>query len=285
VEVNVTDPRLLEAVERLINVAIEREILRKFKQLASSDISQKDSGELVTIADRRAEDLLSDELTKLIPGSTVVGEEAAAEDPRILLNIGDSGPVWIVDAIDGTENFAAGSPRFAVVVALAVDGVVRKSWIVAPLLGTTAVATAGQGASINGVPARVARSDRLRHLDVSAPQPRWWSRTQRSMINSLSGCGVALCFFDVAGLEYLELASGRRSATVLTWEAPWDHAAGVLLHAEAGGVSLTGAGEPYRIGGANALPMVVAGNFATAVALRDALNARTKDAVTASSDS
>jgi fructose-1,6-bisphosphatase/inositol monophosphatase family enzyme len=271
--VKVFDAGLAAAVERLIALTVEREIMPRFGRLAASDLVQKKTGGLVTTVDRRAEDLLSEELVKLLPGSTVIGEEAVAEDPSLLLRLRQSAPAWIIDPIDGTENFAAGSPRFSVVVALAVDGEVTASWIIAPLLGVAGVAMAGGGAFINGTPARVAKaSDQLRHLDVSTSQPRWWSPAQRRMINSLSRAGVALCFFDAVGLEYLELAGGRRRAAVFTWEQPWDHAAGILLHAEAGGVSLTASGGSFRVTGDNSLPVVVAGSAATAAAIQRALN-------------
>ena len=76
--------------------------------------------------------------------------------------------------------------------------------------------------------------------------------------NAMSQAVVALCFFDTSGLEYIELAAGRRSAMVLTWEFPWDHAAGLLLHAEAGGVAMARDGRGFALAGGNALPFVAA---------------------------
>jgi fructose-1,6-bisphosphatase/inositol monophosphatase family enzyme len=90
-------------------------------------------------------------------------------------------------------------------------------------------------------------------------------------MSGVCATGVSLCFFDISGLEYVELAAGRRQAMLVTWELPWDHAAGLLLHAEAGGVSLSGEG-PFRLAGGNELPFVVAPNLDLAHALRDAMN-------------
>jgi fructose-1,6-bisphosphatase/inositol monophosphatase family enzyme len=58
---------------------------------------------------------------------------------------------------------------------------------------------------------------------------------------------------------------------IVTWENPWDHAAGLLLHAEAGGVALTAAGEPFQLAGGNALPLVVAPDAATATSVHAAM--------------
>ena len=80
-----------------------------------------------------------------------------------------------------------------------------------------------------------------------------------------------MSYLDTSGIEYVELASGRRSAMVLTWELPWDHAAGLLLHAEAGGVTVTADGLPFRLSGGNRMPFVVASDPQIAAALNAAL--------------
>jgi fructose-1,6-bisphosphatase/inositol monophosphatase family enzyme len=81
----------------------------------------------------------------------------------------------------------------------------------------------------------VAQPGALRHLNVLLPQQKWWNIEQRSQFNGLFAAGISPAFFDCAGLHYVELASGRHTAMIMPWEYPWDHAAGLLLHAEAGG--------------------------------------------------
>jgi fructose-1,6-bisphosphatase/inositol monophosphatase family enzyme len=136
-----------------------------------------------------------------------------------------------------------------------------------------ATATAGGGAFIEGRRLRVRTpQDGLRHLDVVVPQSKWWTPEQRARFNALSHAPVALSYLDTSGLEYVELAAGRRGAMVLSWENPWDHAAGLLLHAEAGGVTTTRDGSPFRLTGGNALPFVAAPDAATTDALHRALS-------------
>jgi fructose-1,6-bisphosphatase/inositol monophosphatase family enzyme len=72
-------------------------------------------------------------------------------------------------------------------------------------------------------------------------------------------------------LEYLEVAAGKRTAMILTWENCWEHAAGLLLVAEAGGHSMTLDGSPFRLSGVNALPFAVTADQASAEALRRVL--------------
>jgi fructose-1,6-bisphosphatase/inositol monophosphatase family enzyme len=76
--------------------------------------------------------------------------------------------------------------------------------------------------------------------------------------------GVAPRACGSAGLEYLAIARGELDATAFSWEAAWDHAAGLLLVEEAGGAHLTRAGEPFRITGGNDLPFTAARDAATA---------------------
>ena len=250
-----------DEVERLIRTVADREITGRFGRLTAADIAEKAPGDLITVADAAAEEALTAELSAMLPGSSVVGEEAVGADARVLGRLAGDGPVWVIDPIDGTHNFATDNPRFATLVALCQRGSVLASWTYAPALGLMATARAGAGAWINGDRVRLDASrsrNGLRHLDVCTPQHRWWTAENRARFNAMSRAGVALCFFDTSGLEYIELAAGRRSAMVLTWEFPWDHAAGLLLHAEAGGVAMARDGRGFSLAGGNALPFVVA---------------------------
>lgn len=259
-----TGPQLAFVTDSISRVAREL-IVPRFGRLTDAEVAEKSPGDLVTVADSDAERELGRLLVDLLPGSVVVGEEAVASDPAALQALSGPDPVWIIDPIDGTEAFATGSPRFATLVALAQGGRLLASWTVAPLLELTATAVAGRGAYLNSQRLRVARPTAgLRGLDVALPQPRWWGQQDRSRFNALFGTGISPAFFDTSGLAYLELAAGRRSAMLVNWELPWDHAAGLLLHAEAGGHTETAAGAAFELAGGNALPVAVAPDAETA---------------------
>ncbi|MEV4416303.1 inositol monophosphatase [Catellatospora sp. NPDC049609] len=267
------DAREVAEVEAAVRRVAAEQILPRYGRLDAADIAHKTSEtDLVTVADRAAEEELAKHLTALVPGSVMVGEEAVSADPGLLAAIDGDAPAWIVDPIDGTHNFVSGSPRFTTLVALAHRGRLLASWTFAPVLDLMAVATAGGGAYVDGQRVRVRPVEPvLRHLDVSVSPPVWWRPEERDGFHRLARHGVALSFFDTSGLEYIQLASGRRTAMVLTWELPWDHAAGLLLHAEAGGVAMTADGGEVRIGGGNVLPFLVAPDAATARLVLSAL--------------
>src|SRR4030095_3156841 len=103
-----------DRVTRLIQEAAAAEIMPRFRQLAAGDVREKAPGDLVTVADEAVEARLAPALEALLPGSVVVGEEAAAADPNLLNRLFDDQPVWIIDPVDGTSNFAEGRPAFAV---------------------------------------------------------------------------------------------------------------------------------------------------------------------------
>ena len=122
----------------------------RFRKLEPGHVIEKAAGDLVTIADRAAEERLTAALHDLMPGSTVVGEEAVAADAALLDRLLGEQHVWIIDPIDGTTNFIEGRNEFAVMVCLARKGELVASWIHRPVTGATAIAEAGGGAWIDG---------------------------------------------------------------------------------------------------------------------------------------
>ena len=240
-----------DRVTRLIEEAAAAEIMPRFRRLAAADVREKGPGDLVTIADEAVEARLAPLLTSLVPGSIVVGEEAAAADPNLLNRLLDDRPVWIIDPVDGTSNFAEGRPAFAVMVALVRGVDVLAAWIHDPVGARTAVAAAGEGAWLGG-----------RRLAV-APRPVdagdmagvllsgfFGSRELGRRIDARRNRVRALRSMRCAGLEYLRLASGEMHFSLFTKLMPWDHAPGVLLHREAGGHAAYlegGAYEPAAI--------------------------------------
>ncbi|MEV6314446.1 inositol monophosphatase family protein [Streptomyces sp. NPDC051776] len=258
--------RHLFDVEEALRAAAAAEIMPRFRQLAAHEIVEKTGPhDLVTIADRLAEEHLTASLTKLLPGSVVVGEEAVHADRGVLAELSGESPVWIVDPVDGTRQFVHGDPGFTTLVALAHRGEVLASWTYAPaLLGLMAVAVRGTGATLDGVPLRAGQPEADAVLEVAVSHPDFTTPEEDAALARLEVEGVAPRPCGSAGLEYLRVAQGALAAVAFGWENPWDHAAGLLLVEEAGGVSATVAGEPFRIAGGNALPFTAARDEATA---------------------
>ncbi|WP_037861147.1 inositol monophosphatase family protein [Streptomyces sp. NRRL S-340] len=252
-------------VEEAVRKAAAAEIMPRFRRLAEHEIDQKSGPhDLVTDADRLAERYLTDTLAALLPGSLVVGEEAVHADPAVYGAIGGDAPVWIVDPVDGTRQFVHGDPGFCTLVALTLRGTVLASWTYAPALDRLATAVRGRGARLDGEPLRAGTPEPGRALQVATSHPDYTTDAQKRALHGLWTDGFAPRPCGSAGLEYLAVARGESDATAFTWEAAWDHAAGLLLVEEAGGTHLTLTGEPFRITGGNALPFTAARDTATA---------------------
>ncbi|MCZ4508485.1 inositol monophosphatase [Streptomyces sp. ActVer] len=252
-------------VEEAVRTAAATEIMPRFRQLAAHEIDEKTGPhDLVTDADRKAEEFLTEALVKLLPGSVVVGEEAVHANPATYEAIKGDAPVWIVDPVDGTRQFVHGDPGFCTLVALAHRGVLRASWTYAPARGQLAVAVRGKGALLDGEPLRAGSPAPGRDLEVATSHPDYTTDDQKRALLGLWTDGVGPRACGSAGLEYLAIARGELDAVAFSWEAAWDHAAGLLLVEEAGGAHLTLAGEPFRITGGNTLPFTAARDAATA---------------------
>jgi fructose-1,6-bisphosphatase/inositol monophosphatase family enzyme len=116
-------------VQRFVEEIAAEEIVPRFRCLADHEVQAKKGGEIVTAADIASEARLTRLLQDHLPGSHVVGEEGTSERPEVLDLLQGEDPVWLVDPVDGTANFAAGRPTFAVMVALVEKGAIRASWI------------------------------------------------------------------------------------------------------------------------------------------------------------
>ncbi|MFG3041199.1 inositol monophosphatase family protein [Streptomyces sp. NPDC048330] len=264
-----------DEVEEAVRKAAAAEITPRFRQLAAEDIVEKNGPhDLVTVADRAAEAHLTASLTALLPGSVVVGEEAVHADPAVYDALRGDAPVWIVDPVDGTRQFVHGDPAFCTLVALAHHGEVLASWTFAPALDEMAVAVRGRGATLDGRPLRSGSPAPGAVVEVATSHPDYTTPDQKKALLGLDTEGVRRRPCGSAGLEYLAVARGALDAIAFTWEYAWDHAAGLLLVAEAGGADTTIAGEPFRITGGNALPFTAARDAATAERIRGLLGGR-----------
>ncbi|WP_327660785.1 MULTISPECIES: inositol monophosphatase family protein [unclassified Streptomyces] len=257
--------KLVTGVEDIVRAAAAAEITPRFRQLAADEIEEKSAPhDLVTVADKRAEEYLTRELAALLPGSVVVGEEAVAADPGSYEALQGTAPVWIVDPVDGTRQFVHGDPGFCTLVALALDGVVLASWTYAPALDEMAVAVRGRGARLNGEVLHAGPPAPGTDLRVATSHPDFTTDEQKRSLLGLRTDGVAPRPCGSAGLEYLGIARGTVDAIAFGWELAWDHAAGILLVEEAGGAHLTRDGIPFSIRGGNALPFTAARDAETA---------------------
>ncbi|MBI5119700.1 MAG: inositol monophosphatase [Rhodospirillales bacterium] len=228
----------LGRVETIIRDVAESAILPRFRNLKAGDVRTKTSPrDFVTIADLESERLLTRALTDLLPGSCVVGEESVAVDKSVLDLLKGEAPVWVIDPVDGTANFTDGNPNFGVMVALVQAGVTLAGWIHDPLGNRTAMAKRGEGAWMTGERLRVAETVPVGEMTGAFYSKRALARLAEAVKKRrCTGC---------AAFDYLGTLTGLSHFVLFTRLMPWDHAAGVLIHAEAGGFSLLADGRTY----------------------------------------
>ena len=233
-----------QSVANYIRATARAFILPRFRALGRDDVREKKPGDPVTIADTEAERELTRLLKETLPGSNVVGEESVAEDPSRLAWLADEAPVWIIDPVDGTANFVRGNPGFAVIVALARRGAIEAGWIYNPLADMLISAVVGRGAWSDGQRLRVSAGVPPEKLTGSAyGRTKSGVRAGRALNDSgrIRGVHNQGC----SGLEYMAIAQGMAQFSLHSRSLPWDHAAGMLIIAEAGGVGSFLDGRAY----------------------------------------
>lgn len=237
---------MLDQVSELIREVAATIVLPRFRHLAADEVHQKSPGDLVTIADQESERALTRGLVALLPGSVVVGEEAASADPGILGRVADPGAVWIVDPVDGTNNFAAGKTPFAVMVALLRAGEPVGSWILDVVDDRMTIAEAGSGAYIDGVRVKT-RSDDPGPAALHGTVARhYFPADLRARVNAhIDELGGVTNGHHCAGYEYPAVATDEQQFAMFWRILPWDHVPGALIVREAGGTVRHLDGEPY----------------------------------------
>lgn len=241
----------VDRLDRLLADVARAEILPRFNRLQAGEVRTKSSAtDLVTDADEAAERVIAESLRAAYPQAAIVGEEAATRDPSLLDALGDAPLAFIVDPVDGTRNFVAGLPVFAVMAAVTMKGEVVAGVIHDPISRNSAIALRGQGAWLRQADGMMQR------LRVAPPAPVYQMegivavgflgeplRTVVARNMAKLGFTAAL---RCAAHEYRLAAGGHCHILMYNKLMPWDHAAGWLLHREAGGYSAHYDGTPYR---------------------------------------
>ena len=223
---------LISIMERAVRKAAPR-LRRDFGEVQNLQVSRKGPADFVSMADKRAEEVIVEELRHARPDWGLLVEEAGEikGDP--------SKPRWIVDPLDGTTNFLHGIPHFAI--SIAVDdpvGGITHGMVYQPITDEGFWAEKGRGAWVQGNRLRVSSRRELADCVVATGIPflghgdfAQWSRIFGAVAPEVAG----IRRFGSAALDLAWVAAGRYDAF---WESnlkPWDVAAGYLLVKEAGG--------------------------------------------------
>ena len=209
-----------------------RALIRDFGEVEQLQVSRKGPGDFVSEADRRAEEILREELEKARPTFGFLMEESgesAGEDPARR---------WIVDPLDGTTNFLHGIPHFAVSIGLEEHGEITAGVIFDPLRDETFWAEKGIGSYVDRRRLRVSARRTLDEAVLATGIPYGERPGKKSLLAILDTAmerTAGVRRLGVASLDLAYVAAGRFDGF---WEVglePWDVAAGIIIVREAGG--------------------------------------------------
>ncbi|MBL8645163.1 MAG: inositol monophosphatase [Rhodospirillaceae bacterium] len=249
-------------------------ILPRYNKLDKEHVRSKTSAnDLVTIADEEGEQRLAVTLPKLLPGSVLIGEESVAKNASLLGHISNEDWVWIVDPVDGTLNFVNGSDVFCTMVALTHKGETVMGFIHHPLSGKTIWSARGEGAYVSDASGAVTpvKTPALERNDLAGLTAALYDKELAPIKGKFGRIARSGC----AGHDYWAAAEGRLHIVSFRKLQPWDHAPGLLIHAEAGGYARMLDGEAYSPGRPTGLTGVLAAPsqdiWANVVAVRQML--------------
>ncbi len=235
----------------ILRDAANAEILPRFRRLEPGTVKTKSNPtDLVTEADTEAEWFIKREVETRWPGTLVVGEESVAADPDLLGRLAGADVAITVDPVDGTANFAAGLPLFAVMAAVVVKGETVAGIIYDPMGDDWMLAERGGGAWLKRPdggelrlkvrePARI--EDMIAHLSIAFLPPD----KKPDLLANFARFRIA-ANYRVAGHDYRTFASGHAHCVMFNKLMPWDHLPGTLISQEAGGHVAKFDGSPYR---------------------------------------
>ncbi|GAB3350962.1 inositol monophosphatase family protein [Chromohalobacter beijerinckii] len=240
--------------QRLIEIvrdAAKTEILPRFRNLSEGAIRSKSApDDLVTDADQGAERMMTAAIRELLPEATVIGEEAVAEGSASLDDIADAELALIIDPVDGTWNFARGLNQFGVILAATSFGETIFGLLYDPMADDWIVARHGEGAWF-GRPDGTQRQLQVSDTDkfdemVGSTSIRLFAKPQQYQLAATFPDFQRMMAFGCACHEYRTMAFGFVDFMLTGKLMPWDHAAGLMIHAEAGGYSALLDGTPYQ---------------------------------------
>jgi myo-inositol-1(or 4)-monophosphatase len=201
---------------------------RKFFRSGDFDVRLKGPGDPVTTADLAVDALVQDGIRRSYPQDRILSEESGG---------GGGGILWVIDPIDGTQNFSRGIARFAVSIAICENGRPVGGAVYDPMADELFLARKGGGAFLNGAKIQTSSlhepSQALIEAGYSAKHP--W-QDYHAMTSRLLAAGFGVRQVGSAALGLVEVACGRIDGYCEMHLESWDVAAAALIVAEAGGV-------------------------------------------------
>ncbi|MBD3634706.1 MAG: inositol monophosphatase [Methylophaga sp.] len=200
----------------------------------------KKDGSIITRADKAVQLALTERLAGICPEVLLLGEEMSAEQQQALLDSGK--PIWCLDPVDGTSNFATGLPFFSISLALIESGEVKAGIVLDPVRDELFAAVRGQGAWLNDIPLQAEETGLQLKRSIAFVDFKRLPKALSSRIVGDKPYGSQRNLGSIA-LELCWLAAGRGHIYLHGSQHIWDYAAADLILAEAGGYAATLQGD------------------------------------------
>lgn len=197
----------------------------------------KQGVELVTQADLKAEQWIIESINRRFPEHQILAEESANDLSSLNALAYSDTPLWVIDPIDGTVNYAHGHHQVGISIAVHCQGETRIGIVYNPFTDELFSAVRGQGAHLNGQPISVSGKSELGRALVATGFP-YHKNTLPELIARLGRLMPEIADvrrLGAASLDLCGVACGRLDAYYEQELKPWDMAAGWLIVQEAGG--------------------------------------------------
>jgi myo-inositol-1(or 4)-monophosphatase len=242
----------LNILKDIVITAAREELLPRFTKV---ERGEKADGSVITEADLACQQRIAKQLMQYWPETVFLGEEMTTEQQTELLK--SKQPIWCLDPLDGTSNFAAGIPYFSVSLALIQNSQVILGIVYDPMRGEFFAAEQNQGASRNGEPlARINTGLSLKQstaiIDFKRLSPELAGKIVRETPYSSQRS------FGSVALDWCWLSMGRGHVYLHGRSNIWDYAAGQFIFNQMGGRSCTLDGEAIFINALTARSSVAA---------------------------
>ena len=229
----------LEKLKSLVKVAAKEELLKDF---GHSEFEYKDDGSVVTPADLAMQDRLARELKQHWPIYSILAEEMTDDAQLAVIDmaaVNKTKGYWCIDPLDGTSNYAAGVPFFAVSIALIIDNQQQLGLIYDPVRDEMFTAIKGQGAYLNDQLIDSSQMTFTKNKPIVAeidlkrlPKKLTVKLLTEKIFASQRNIGSS-------AMDWCWMAAGRFDIYLHGGQKLWDYAAGSLIFSEAGGRSVS----------------------------------------------
>ncbi len=224
-------PRL-QFTKNMVKIAAKcAQTMRQEKNI-DTFISAKGTHDFVTLADQVVEDSIRMAISQMYPNDNILGEESG----WCTHNMDADAGCWIIDPIDGTNNYMRGTPDWAIIITFVQGGVIEMGVIYVPDQDILVWAEQGKGAYINGVPVALTTTDdpqeSMAHIGYNHKKPYTY---HMQLLDTIFTNGYEYRRLGCAGVSCVRLAQGCAELYYEGHINAWDILAGILIMTEAGG--------------------------------------------------